>query len=860
MSKTIKALFFCIFTLFITNIHSQIKIKHLASDNNEIDSLFFGFSETRIVRILNKEWAAFSEKNDNKKTKTSIPCVFSGSDELIFETNFSLTQDEIENKTIKLCFLGIYNYSEISINNFNIYKKSGSEIPFEIELPKDVLDINNSIKIKVRADLDKENSIPINQRFLFPKNPTGIVRDVYLKILPKIYISDVDLPISFDNNLNFVSINASFAIKNLITINEILGEEELGSQVKINVRIKPANFNGNTFNYEFLIDNTNAPLINRKQIIQLQNPSLWSPNIPNYYNIEISLLVGSQLIDRIYKEISFSQFREDNENIILNNQSFRFQGTTYYLNEGDLTETTSYKRLYDDLLLIKKTGFNVVRFAKSYPHPYALKICKQIGLIPLVELPLNSIPEALLEDYDFRTRASARFNDMISQYSRFSNNIIYGLGSSYLNSSIINYEFIEFLLNNLENKNIITYASFFGLPKYDVTKLTFIGIEIYSQDTDKFFNQFDNPSLEQIKHKFFISEVNYPDYFGSSTGYLTKNSTEAQAKYFVDVIDESIEKKISGFFINSFYNYSGDYSSLYGGYSDEKFYNLGIIKNESGVNSLPYRAINAKLNQLNSITIPIGGSQDENKLIFILLALVLSILMAVLINIKKKFREDCSRALFKPYNFFADVRDHRIISGVHTIILMIVEIGSMALFVTIILYYLRSNLLFDKLLLSFGYQALIDFISYISWNPEKSLFYLSILMLLKIAILTFIIKIGSLFIKTRIGILSIFYTVVWSFLPFTLLLPVELILYKVLSTTDINIYIVVFIMFFCLWIFQRVVKGIHVIFEIRGIIIYSYALLFFILLAVGITLYFQATNNTIYHIINSVKQYSSLSF
>lgn len=197
MSKTIKALFFCIFTLFITNIHSQIKIKHLASDNNEIDSLFFGFSETRIVRILNKEWAAFSEKNDNKKTKTSIPCVFSGSDELIFETNFSLTQDEIENKTIKLCFLGIYNYSEISINNFNIYKKSGSEIPFEIELPKDVLDINNSIKIKVRADLDKENSIPINQRFLFPKNPTGIVRDVYLKILPKIYISDVDLPVSF---------------------------------------------------------------------------------------------------------------------------------------------------------------------------------------------------------------------------------------------------------------------------------------------------------------------------------------------------------------------------------------------------------------------------------------------------------------------------------------------------------------------------------------------------------------------------------------------------------------------------------------------------------------------------------------
>jgi len=861
MSIIRKALLFSIFTLLYINTHSQIKIQHLPFSENDIDSSFLSSSKTRVVKVLNKNWQVFSEKDKHTRTNTSIPCIFTGSDNLIFETTFSLTQEEIDNNILKLCFLGIYNYSEISINNFNIYKKSGSEIPFEIELPKDLLESGNTniITIKVISYLDTESTIPINKRFLFPQNPAGILRDIYLKIIPTIHISETVLELSFENSLSTAIVNASIGIKNLPYLNSINENSFVSDQIKINIQFKPANFTGNTFNFDFNIPDINQPVLQNNYPLQLQNPTLWFPESPNYYDVEVSLFLGSSLLDVVKKEISFLSLKESNNTLLLNNQSFRIQGITYFLNESELSNTTSYQRLREDLSLIKETGFNAVRFAKSYPHPYAIKLCNKYGLIPLIELPINSIPEKLLDDPDFRIRASSKLKEMIIQYSKISNNIIFGLGSSFLASSTSNLDFIKYLLNNIRDNSFSSYASFIGIPPKDIDELTLLGIELYSEDAERFFTRLENSYFENSLHRIFISEVNYPDYNGSSSGYLTKNSTEAQAKHFEKYIDNSIEKKIGGFILSTFNNYGGDFNSLYGGYSQKRIYNLGIIKEDGGVNSLPFRVVNAKLNNLNNITIPIGSGKDENKLIFILIALALSILMAILINTKKKFREDCSRALFRPYNFFADVRDHRIISGVHTIILMLVEIGSMALLITILLYYLRTNFLFDKIILSFGSKYFTDFIGYLAWNPEKSLIYLSIFMILKIAFLTLAIKIGSFFIKTRVNTLSIFYTVVWSFLPFTLFLPVELILFKVLTSAEVNIYVAIILLLFCLWILQRLVKGIYVIFETRGLIIYFYTFSLILVIAGGILLYFQLTDFTIYHIVNSIKQYTSLS-
>ena len=234
--------------------------------------------------------------------------------------------------------------------------------------------------------------------------------------------------------------------------------------------------------------------------------------------------------------------------------------------------------------------------------------------------------------------------------------------------------------------------------------------------------------------------------------------------------------------------------------------------------------------------------------------------MAVLINTKKKFREDCTRALFKPYNFFADIRDHRIISSAHTFILLLVETGSTSLLFTILLYYLRTNILLEKILLSFGSTTIIDTLNQLAWHPEKCFIYLFVILVVKIGILSLIIKLASFFIKTRVEFTSIFYSVVWAFLPFTLLLPAELILYKILSAYGLNIITIGVLFLFLLWILQRILKGIHVIFDVRPLPVYLYSILL-VLFITGVTvLYFQLANSTLYYIFNAISQYKSMPF
>ena len=69
------------------------------------------------------------------------------------------------------------------------------------------------------------------------------------------------------------------------------------------------------------------------------------------------------------------------------------------------------------------------------------------------------------------------------------------------------------------------------------------------------------------------------------------------------------------------------------------------------------------LHNSENVTIPIGSKKADAPMIFIVFGIVLAILMGILVNSGRKFREDASRALLRPYNFYADIRDQRIISG-----------------------------------------------------------------------------------------------------------------------------------------------------------------------------------------------------
>lgn len=839
-------------------IFAQIKVTSLPHNSNGIfDPLFFDSNEFRNVELITSDWSVYHEDDSDKKITVSLPAVFEGEESLIFEKKINLTTTQLQNSQLVLGFLGLNYSADISVNGYNIYKHTGGSYPFELALPKDILKATSRITIKVNSALNSENSIPAAQRFLFASLSGGIVRDVYIKTVPLLHITYNSFSYSFDQTFSKASVNFKIGIGNSGFEKSSRVPEAKNIVVRINlfsagseIAISKGDFT-QTIIYE---DNeVNARL-------ELINPILWSPQTPRYYSSEISLIIDGQVIDKTIKQVSFYQIKKDENSFLLNGNPLALKGTTYFFNESTLRNKDSYSKLKDDLTLIKNTGFNSVRFSKSYPNPYAIKLCQELGLFALVELPLNSIPEEILSKSDFQLNAVRLMKSLTSNYDEYGNIIIFGLGSSFLPNSDITQNFLSLLSESIKAKGYKTYASFVGMQTSPIKEINFYGAELYSPLIENCKVELQKGIDALGKNSIFISEVTYPNYKGEQSGYLSEYSSDAQAKYFADIIDLSKSLRISGFYINSLFDYKGEYASLYGGYSENGFYKFGILDRSRNLNSIGYKVVASKLAGSAKVTIPIGTRKEDNPIIFILLALILSIFMAVLINTKKKFREDCTRALLRPYNFFADVRDHRIMSGIHTTILMLIQAGSASLLITILLFYFRFNILLEKIFISFGDTGLMKILSYLAWNSQICFAVLFFVFILKFILLALIIKTASFFIKTRVEFSSLFYTVVWAFLPLTILLPVQLILFKLLMNGNFEIVILVFFILFFLWILQRILKGIYVVFDVRAMTVYLYGFAVIILIVGGILWKYQLTSGTFYFITNSIKQYNSMIF
>ncbi|MCX7876903.1 MAG: hypothetical protein N2321_12175, partial [Melioribacteraceae bacterium] len=691
------------------SIFSQIKVTSLISNkNNSIDNFIFGNSSTRTVFLINDNWKVYKENSSSKFSKTNLPAVFVGDDELVFERKLELTQSQIDNSIVKIGFLGINNVAEIFINGNNIFNNSNAILPFEIILPKDFLraDKSNIISVKVKYKIDSENTIPIKQRFLFPEIGKGIIRDVYVKILPKVNISRIDCINKLNSNATSGKINFNIKIENY------LPKPKFGQSNDVIINVNIFSPNQQLLKFDFTQSLGTKEITDANFEVQVSNIIPWSPENPNSYSCEINLIKDGVLVDKQLKQISFYKF-EKNNSLTLNGNSFSFKGTTYLLNETKNEYEDIYDIIKKDLLLIKQTGFNSVRFSKSFPHPFAIKLCNEIGLFALIETPLNSIPENFFENNEFKLKVISLEKDFISTYLNFSNTFLFGIGSSFLPNSDITEKFISQVTKEINYYNILNYASFVGLQKNTISNLDFYGVEIFSSPIESIKNSFTeiNPS---IKNTLFVSELTYSNYKGTTSGYLVKNSVEAQAKYYDDFINLTEELNINGFFINTLLNYKGVYESFFSGYTGDSNYKISVLSKYRNTNNLSYKVLESNLNNGSKVAIPIGIRKEENPIEFILIALFLAIMMAILINSKRKFREDASRALLKSYNFFADIRDHRIISSFHTTLLMLLVSATFSLLFTILLYYYKDNFLLEKIILSFASTRLSSSISFLA--------------------------------------------------------------------------------------------------------------------------------------------------
>ena len=856
-------LFIFVSTLSICNFSdAQVIFKTLPNYQPLFsDYAFFGVTQTRSIIPLNGNWVVYLAGEDvEKKVRVTVPSIFEGEGEFIFEREFRLTADEIQNNSFKLVFLGLNYRADISVNNVMIFRQAGGEFPFKIDLSRDILKSNsvNLLSVRLFYKLDSRNTIPLKQRFLFSKNYGGLIHDVYIYLTPDVNISNLDIK----TVLNSAGSEANINLKSSVVNQELTSKENATSTTR-ELTLKAYLVNAaNEVVYEssqnkFELKRNKEKTID--QTIKLKDPLLWSPDHPQSYKIRIELRNGDELTDVIERSLAVYSFKVNDDSLTLNGRRLTLDGVTYipeYRSFGDLM---NYDQFEKDIKIIKQAGFNAVRISKVVPHPYILELCEKYGLLAFIELPVAMIPADLSRDQNFVIRCRDFLSSYFKGYKKYSAVVAIGLGGNYLMS----IDSHRSLLSNLaeyvkQNTGWVTYASFGSMKLQKIENLDLYGLELLNELPADHLEEINQTKNELGAGRVFISEATYSVNKGNTDGYVNKYSYEAQAKYFADLIDYCRDSLFTGYFINSMFDIRGDYSSLISGYSSDNLYNIGLAGENRSTNRLGFKVVSSKLNETEKVTIPIGSPKDDAPMVFILFGLVLAVLMGVLVNSGRKFREDASRALLRPYNFFADVRDQRIMSAYHTSFLAFIVISVNALVISNLLYFLRTNVIFEKLLISFGSPLLIKIVNYLCWFPFKSIIWLMLIGVLFSLFIILIIKATSLFVRTKVFLSSIFFTVVWAMLPLVFLIPIGIVLYRVLVADIVNVYLYLLLIIFAIWVLHRLLKGIYVIFDANPGSVYFYSALFLLVLVGGIMFYFELKDSTIEYILFTIKQYNLL--
>ncbi len=846
---------FLIITLIsFLSINAQFKIKNLESGfNNLQDSSFLNITLSRKVEDLNSGWKVFFAETPENYSQVNFPISFTSEQTIIFEKKFEISAKQQLKNFTQLTFLGINYSAEIYINNAAVYKHPGGELPFTIDLSDDLLNFNapNTIRIKIQYHIDAKNTIPLLQRFLFPKSFGGILRDVYLSFRPRVGIKNIEYSLEDDTRFYKGKFNFNVNLENFDHLVSDSTLENYDGRFKIEAQLRKTSDTSNTFFNIWNINPIGKDNFSKKFTVRLKKIYRWSSDSPISYILSAKLTNGDGFVyDELKKEITLLDLKKGNRTLIVNDKKIKIKGVTYL---RSLDKVSNYNQIHQDIKTIKENGFNTIRFSKVFPHPYAVYLCKQYGLYALIELPLNSVPERFTEDSNFEDRAKLFLERAISAYEKYPNVIAYGAGGSYLSNSQSHSKFISNLSLLTNSKGKLSYVSMIGNLNDFNGKVDLCGIELYASNPLELKKMLSSQSSSSAID--FISEATYPTFKGETNGYLNTYSFEGQAKFFDDVITVSKDSLLNGFVLNSMFDFKGDYSPFFTGFNKEKVYKIGIFPEDGNKARISSNLLKSRLKSVSKVTVPIGNNNEDAPLFFIIVSLFLSIIIALLINSKRKFREDATRALLRPYNFFADIRDQRILSGFHSNTLMFLLAGSNALLVTIIFYFLRNNILFEKLILSFGNYKFSALVGYLAWNLQEAFAYIYIATIVIFILLSVLIHFSSFFVKTKVLFSSVYSVAIWAFLPFALLLPVELILYKILLLHTYDTIIFLILIFFLVWTLQRLLKGVYVIFDIRPLNVYIYAFLtiLFIILAFG--MYFQYTVSAFDYISLAIKQY-----
>jgi hypothetical protein len=813
----------------------------------EQESRFLIGSPTRHKIDLAGTWQV--SVNGDTPQPVLVPSAYDGVGELVYHRTFEITPEEYENSSFSFISYGINYYSEISINGTIIGVHSGGYTSFSFPIPKEILTVGeNSIRVSVNNYLRTRDTLPIKAQLWTPRNYGGIFRDIYLFVTPNTAILEHEIRTTFLDGYSVAEMHIDMVIgRQEITVDDLRTDLPDTNVYHVSVEVIDP-IRGITIAQSQPKEIFFGNIRNISESIRLiaRNPRMWSPDQPDLYTVSIIMYRNGTEYDQKNIIYGFRDITIRDGSIYLNGHVFRARGIMYHEYHPASGSAVSYEDLERDVALLKIANVNLVRVAFHPPHPYLLNLFDRYGMMCMIEIPAVNIPGAVLKNDVFRATARAYLDEMIERNRHHPSVLAWGLGDNlemphsgavlYVREMSEYARFVDerpvYVGSQFPSNDIAT--EYLDLAVLNIPPGLINGV---AESIEVWKNRYPEKPLIIGKFGYYIEP-------GNTGGYSDPNSYESQARYLLQMMQLLRSRNVDGIIVNSFIDWRSQRPTMLVHTRDLTLHTIGLVSADRRPRK-GFEVVRALYRGEKIPPLAVGELPGTTPFEYIVGGFIVLIGFAYMLNSSRRFRENVNRSLLRPYNFYADVRDQRILSGFHTIYLgLLISLTMAMIFASFLQHYSNNQILdyvFTHFLITDGAKAIFADTVGETW---QLILILTVLYFVLLLFVTLVVQICSLFVKTKVMLTHSFVITFWSSLPLVIFIPLSMILYNVLETEFYVIPVLTLIGVLLLWVFFRLLKGISVIYDMRAFRIYVLGI--FILISVnGIMLliseYMQAT-------------------
>lgn len=784
-------------------------------------------SEFKSIIDLNGKWRFKLEDEEQWKT-VHVPSSYRGYHRVLFRRSFNVPRALLSSSVFQLSAQSVSYYCEISINGQFIGKHAGLAA-FSFKISPGILRAgNNTIEIRVHNNLNTHETVPLYEQLWDRMNYGGIVHDIGIVAHRGVWVQEtyVSTQVAGEGR------PATLRYRALLNSGEI-------STLPGDTASLSAGF-GKSFvtHYFDLIDPSTGSVVvtseasrvavesDRLKEVELSvtipSARLWSPDAPNIYMLRQRTMRGNVMLDESMQQVGFRDVRMGEKGLLVNGAPMFIKALTYVEDSPRHGRSLSLDEMERDILLMKNLGVNSVRLVYGSVHPYFISLCDRYGIMLFIDIPLRNVPNGILAKDGVRVSARNTYREISARDQTHPSFVAIGLAQGAQLGSAALASYISEVSGAVREREAPLYYMSFqsALPSTLPEGLDMVGLDVNPESTEQVSALLRSHAGEQTGYPVFVSSLMYPVQIGNYHGYSDARSIDAQGQFFLQMYKETRDLAYAGIVVHSFADWAVSRPIMAVDRVHQYTATTGIV-DRYRQKRIAYDVLKASFNNEKAPVLVTGNYEEEHPVSFVIIGILIILIFAVVYNLFRRFRENVSRSLMRPYNFFADVRDQRMLSIFQTSMVGLIGALSASLLFANFLYFWRMNILVDSAISQFVHEEwLKQWFNYAAWNPLSNTLLLTLLLFVALLLLALLIRLAAFASRRKVFLFDAYSVSMWSVLPMIMLAPFGMVLYRLMDIPVLDILAVLTYVIFHVWIVSRVLKGIAIVFDVRPVFFY----------------------------------------